>query len=129
MPWWANAQARPPISPFCTIEPTWAGGCPAPAGSLLSDVSSSKEDHANPGGVSLTSPGWFKGASPGGRAGQQIPRHHPRSHDDAWHVVRCFRDDDVIHVSGNVDQERDAEIINLGAGAADLAQVEKRASG
>jgi GTP-binding protein YchF len=41
-------------------------------------------------------------------------------------VVRCFENDDVIHVSGSVDPRRDAEIINLELGLSDLAQVEKR---
>jgi GTP-binding protein YchF len=42
------------------------------------------------------------------------------------HVVRCFEDGDVIHVSGSVDPRRDAEVINLELGLADLAQIEKR---
>jgi GTP-binding protein YchF len=46
--------------------------------------------------------------------------------DAIVHVVRCFEDDDVIHVSGSVDPVRDAEVINLELGLADLAQVEKR---
>ncbi len=42
------------------------------------------------------------------------------------HVVRCFEDDEVIHVSGSVDPCRDAEVINLELGFADLSQIEKR---
>jgi hypothetical protein len=41
-------------------------------------------------------------------------------------VVRCFEDDDVIHVSGSVDPVRDAEVINLELALADAAQIEKR---
>jgi GTP-binding protein YchF len=41
-------------------------------------------------------------------------------------VVRCFENDDVIHVSGSVGPARDAEVINLELGLADLSQVEKR---
>jgi GTP-binding protein YchF len=41
-------------------------------------------------------------------------------------VVRCFENDDIIHVAGNVDPERDIEIINLELALADLAQVERR---
>jgi GTP-binding protein YchF len=41
-------------------------------------------------------------------------------------VVRCFDDDDIIHVSGSVDPERDIEVINLELALADLSQVEKR---
>ena len=42
------------------------------------------------------------------------------------HVVRCFEDENVIHVDGSVDPVRDAELINLELALADLAQVEKR---
>jgi ribosome-binding ATPase YchF (GTP1/OBG family) len=41
-------------------------------------------------------------------------------------VIRCFENDDIIHVSGSVDPERDMEIINLELALSDLAQVEKR---
>ena len=41
-------------------------------------------------------------------------------------MIRCFEDDDVIHVSGSVGPSRDAEVINLELGLADLAQIEKR---
>ncbi len=46
--------------------------------------------------------------------------------DAIVHVIRCFEDDDVIHVSGSVGPARDAEVINLELGLADLAQLEKR---
>jgi len=46
--------------------------------------------------------------------------------DAIVHVVRCFEDEDVIHVDGTVDPIRDAELINLELAFADLAQVEKR---
>ena len=46
--------------------------------------------------------------------------------DAIVHVIRCFRDDDVIHVSGSVDPSRDIEIINLELALSDLNQIEKR---
>ena len=46
--------------------------------------------------------------------------------DAIVHVVRWFEDDDVIHVSGTVGPARDAEVINLELGLADLSQIEKR---
>jgi len=49
-----------------------------------------------------------------------------RQCDAIVHVVRCFEDDNVIHVDGSVDSVRDAELINLELALADLAQVEKR---
>ncbi|MFO5474215.1 MAG: redox-regulated ATPase YchF, partial [Dolichospermum sp.] len=42
------------------------------------------------------------------------------------HVVRCFENDDIIHVAGSVDPARDIEIINLELGLSDLSQIEKR---
>ena len=49
-----------------------------------------------------------------------------RQCDAIVHVVRCFEDENVIHVDGSVDPVRDAELINLELTFADLAQVEKR---
>ena len=46
--------------------------------------------------------------------------------DAIVHVVRCFVDDDVIHVDGNVDPLRDVEVISLELILADIAQIEKR---
>jgi GTP-binding protein YchF len=46
--------------------------------------------------------------------------------DAIVHVVRCFENDDIIHVSGSVDPVRDIDIINLELGLSDLAQVERR---
>lgn len=41
-------------------------------------------------------------------------------------VVRCFEDDDIVHVSGKVDPLDDIDVINLELALADLAQIEKR---
>lgn len=49
-----------------------------------------------------------------------------RQCDAIVHVVRCFEDENVIHVDGSVDPVRDAELINLELAFADLASVEKR---
>jgi len=49
-----------------------------------------------------------------------------RQCDAIVHVVRCFEDDDIIHVDGTVEPIRDAELINLELALADLSQVEKR---
>lgn len=49
-----------------------------------------------------------------------------RQCDAIVHVVRCFEDENVIHVDGSVDPVRDADLINLELALADLAQVEKR---
>ena len=66
-----------------------------------------------------------KGASNGEGLGNQFLATI-RQCDAIVHVVRCFEDENVIHVDGSVDPVRDAELINLELAFADLAQVEKR---
>jgi ribosome-binding ATPase len=51
---------------------------------------------------------------------------HIREVDAIVHVVRCFENDDIIHVAGSVDPARDIEIVNLELGLADLSQIERR---
>lgn len=69
--------------------------------------------------------GLVKGASAGEGLGNQFLATI-RQCDAIVHVVRCFEDENVIHVDGSVDPIRDAELINLELIFADLAQVEKR---
>ena len=69
--------------------------------------------------------GLVKGASAGEGLGNQFLATI-RQCDAIVHVVRCFEDDNIIHVDGSVDPLRDAELINLELALADLAQVEKR---
>ena len=69
--------------------------------------------------------GLVKGASQGEGLGNKFLANI-REVDAIVHVVRCFEDDDVIHVSGSVGPVRDAEVINLELGLSDLAQIEKR---
>ncbi|MEB3276432.1 MAG: redox-regulated ATPase YchF, partial [Cyanobacteriota bacterium] len=69
--------------------------------------------------------GLVRGASQGEGLGNKFLANI-REVDAIVHVVRCFENDDVIHVSGSVDPVRDAEVINLELGLADLAQVDKR---
>ena len=121
----ANAQATAANFPFCTIEPN-SGVVAVPDERLqhLSDLSSSKE--IIPTRVEFVDiAGLVKGASQGEGLGNKFLANI-REVDAIVHVVRCFEDDDVIHVSGSVDPRRDAEVINLELGLADLSQVEKR---
>ncbi|MCP9838254.1 redox-regulated ATPase YchF [Cyanobium sp. N.Huapi 1H5] len=121
----ANAQAQAANFPFCTIEPN-VGVVAVPDERLqkLSDLSSSKE--IVPTRVEFVDiAGLVKGASQGEGLGNKFLANI-REVDAIVHVVRCFEDDDVIHVSGSVDPVRDAEVINLELGLADLAQIEKR---
>jgi GTP-binding protein YchF len=66
-----------------------------------------------------------QGASKGEGLGNQFLANI-REVDAIVHVVRCFENDDIIHVSGSIDPARDAEIINLELTLSDLSQVEKR---
>ena len=67
----------------------------------------------------------MEGASQGEGLGNKFLANI-REVDAIVHVIRCFEDADVIHVSGSVGPSRDAEVINLELGLADLAQIEKR---
>jgi ribosome-binding ATPase YchF (GTP1/OBG family) len=66
-----------------------------------------------------------KGASQGEGLGNQFLANI-RETDAIVHVVRCFDDDDVLHVMGSVDPVRDREVIEFELALADLATVEKR---
>jgi hypothetical protein len=69
--------------------------------------------------------GLVKGASKGEGLGNQFLANI-REVDAIVHVVRCFDDPDIIHVSGSVDPARDIEVINLELALSDLAQVDRR---
>ena len=121
----ANAQAQAANFPFCTIEPN-SGVVAVPDERLqqLASLSSSRE--IVPTRVEFVDiAGLGKGASQGEGLGNKFLANI-REVDAIVHVVRCFENDDVIHVSGSVEPLRDAEVINLELALADLAQVEKR---
>jgi GTP-binding protein YchF len=121
----ANAQAQAANFPFCTIEPN-SGVVAVPDERLqrLAALSSSRE--IIPTRVEFVDiAGLVKGASQGEGLGNKFLANI-REVDAIVHVVRCFEDDDVIHVSGSVDPLRDIEVIELELALSDLAQVEKR---
>jgi ribosome-binding ATPase len=121
----ANAKAQAANYPFCTIEPnTGIVSVPDERLNVLAKISSSVD--ILPARVEFVDiAGLVKGASQGEGLGNQFLANI-REVDAIVHVVRCFEDDDIIHVSGSVDPVRDAEIINLELGLADLGQIEKR---
>ncbi|MEB3167740.1 MAG: redox-regulated ATPase YchF, partial [Synechococcaceae cyanobacterium] len=121
----ANAQAQAANFPFCTIEPnSGVVAVPDPRLQRLASLSGSKE--IIPTRVEFVDiAGLVKGASQGEGLGNKFLANI-REVDAIVHVVRCFEDDDIIHVSGSIDPLRDAEVINLELALADLAQVEKR---
>eukprot|EP00977_Amphora_coffeiformis_P016107 scaffold4884_cov165-Amphora_coffeaeformis.AAC.17 len=111
--------------PFCTIEPNSGIVCvPDPKLDVLGKINSSvKVVPATLEFVDVA--GLIKGASAGEGLGNAFLATI-RQCDAIVHVVRCFEDENVIHVDGTVDPVRDAELINLELALADLAQVEKR---
>ncbi|MFZ4804810.1 MAG: redox-regulated ATPase YchF [Synechococcus lacustris] len=121
----ANAVAQAANFPFCTIEPNvGVVAVPDPRLEPLRQVSGSKE--VVPTRVEFVDiAGLVAGASQGEGLGNKFLATI-REVDAIVHVVRCFEDDDVIHVSGSVDPVRDAEIINLELALADASQIEKR---
>ncbi len=121
----ANAKAEAANFPFCTIEPNvGVVSVPDPRLQILANISQSAE--IVPTRVEFVDiAGLVKGASKGEGLGNQFLANI-REVDAIVHVVRCFDDDDIIHVSGSVDPGRDMEVINLELALADLAQIERR---
>lgn len=111
--------------PFCTIEPNVGiVEVPDPKLAVLSQINKSQK--IVPTVLEFVDvAGLVKGASAGEGLGNQFLATI-RQCDAIVHVVRCFEDDNVIHVDGSVNPVRDAELINLELAFADLAQVEKR---
>jgi len=111
--------------PFCTIEPN-VGLVSVPDSRLdvLGKINNSVK--VVPTTLEFVDvAGLVKGASTGEGLGNKFLATI-RQCDAIVHVVRCFVDDNVIHVDGTVDPVRDAELINLELALSDLAQVEKR---
>ncbi len=121
----ANAKADAANFPFCTIEPNvGVVAVPDERLTVLTKLSSSAQ--TVPTRMEFVDiAGLVKGASKGEGLGNQF-LSHIREVDAIVHVVRCFDNDDIIHVSGSVDPLRDIEVINLELCLADLAQVDRR---
>ncbi|MBE9040007.1 redox-regulated ATPase YchF [Oscillatoriales cyanobacterium LEGE 11467] len=121
----ANAKAQAANFPFCTIEPN-VGVVAVPDERLqvLSNISTSEQ--IVPTRIEFVDiAGLVKGASKGEGLGNQFLANI-REVDAIVHVVRCFENDDIIHVSGSIDPLRDIETIDLELGLADLDQIERR---
>lgn len=121
----ANAKAQAANFPFCTIEPN-VGLCTVPDDRLdvLAKISGSAE--ILPARVEFVDiAGLVKGASKGEGLGNQFLANI-REVDAIVHVVRCFENDDIVHVAGSVDPERDIEIINIELALSDMGSTERR---
>ena len=111
--------------PFATIEPN-VGVVAVPDERLDRLAQMAGSARTVPTAVEfLDIAGLVAGASRGEGLGNQF-LGHIREVDAIVHVVRCFDDDDIVHVSGSVDAARDIEIIDTELVLADLATVEKR---
>lgn len=111
--------------PFCTIEPN-VGIVPVPDERLdrLAALVKTKSRIATQMEF-VDIAGLVKGASQGEGLGNQF-LGHIRQVDAILHVVRCFEDDNIIHVDGSVDPLRDLEVISMELILADLETVDKR---
>ncbi|TAF57600.1 MAG: redox-regulated ATPase YchF [Oscillatoriales cyanobacterium] len=121
----ANIAAQAANFPFCTIEPN-VGVVAVPDDRLAVLAQISKSASIVPTRMEFVDiAGLVAGASKGEGLGNQFLANI-REVDAIVHVVRCFDNDDIIHVSGSVDPIRDIEVIDLELGLSDLAQIERR---
>ncbi|KAF0219510.1 MAG: hypothetical protein FD174_1970 [Geobacteraceae bacterium] len=120
-----SAGAESANYPFCTIDPN-VGIVQVPDGRMNKLAELVKPERIIPTTIEfLDIAGLVKGASQGEGLGNQF-LGHIRSVDAIVHVVRCFDDENVVHVSGSIDPVRDVEIIQTELALADLDSVEKK---
>ena len=118
-----NAQSE--NYPFCTIEPN-VGVVSVPDERLQILKKLVKTDVVIPTAVEFVDiAGLVKGASKGEGLGNQF-LHNIREVDAIIQVVRCFDDDNTIHVSGKINPIDDIETINTELALADMASIERR---
>ena len=120
-----NAGAQAENYPFCTIEPnTGVVLVPDHRLDVLAEMYHPKK--LTPTTIEFVDiAGLVKGASKGEGLGNKF-LSHIRETDAILEVVRCFEDQNIVHVDGNVDPIRDIETINIELELADLDTVNKR---
>ncbi len=120
-----KAGAESANYPFCTIDPNvGVAVVPDERLRLLGDMYHSKK--VPPAVIEFVDiAGLVKGASKGEGLGNQF-LSHIREVDAVVHVVRCFEDENVVHVDGNINPLRDIETINLELIFSDLEILERR---
>ncbi|HAR63472.1 MAG: redox-regulated ATPase YchF [Candidatus Margulisiibacteriota bacterium] len=123
-----KAGAKANNFPFCTIDPNiGVVAVPDERLEVLGKINNSVK--TVPASIEFVDiAGLVKGAHKGEGLGNQFLANI-REVEAILHVVRCFEDDDIIHVDGSIDPVRDIEIIELELLFADLATIEKRLSG
>jgi len=113
--------------PFCTIDPN-IGIVPVPDARLDALVKIYKPAKITPTAIEFVDiAGLVRGASKGEGLGNQF-LSHIRDTNAICHVVRCFEDENVVHVDGSVNPKRDIEIIEAELILKDLETVEKKSS-
>lgn len=110
--------------PFCTIDPN-VGIVPVPDNRLQQLVDIAQPEKTIPTTIEFVDiAGLVSGASKGEGLGNQFLAHI-RETDAIAQVVRCFENDDIIHVDGKIDPLSDIETIHTELALADLSTVEK----
>lgn len=121
----SNAKAQSANFPFCTIEPN-VGIITVPDDRLAKLEELVKPNRVIPTTVEIVDiAGLVKGASKGEGLGNQFLANI-RETDAILHVLRCFDDDNIIHVDGSVNPIRDKEIIDTELQMKDLETVQTR---
>ena len=121
----SNAKAQSANFPFCTIEPN-LGVVNVPDPRLEKLESLVDPERVMPATVEIVDiAGLVKGASKGEGLGNQFLANI-RETDAIIHVLRCFDNDNIVHVDGSVDPIRDKETIDIELQLKDLETVEKK---
>ncbi|EHQ29017.1 redox-regulated ATPase YchF [Mucilaginibacter paludis] len=121
----SNAKAQAANFPFCTIEPN-VGVITVPDDRLTKLAELVNPQRIVPNVIEIVDiAGLVKGASKGEGLGNQF-LGNIRATNAIIHVLRCFDDDNVIHVDGSVDPIRDKEIIDTELQLKDLESIEKK---
>ena len=120
-----NAGAQSANYAFCTIEPN-VGVVDVPDYRLDKLAEMYSPDKVTPASIEFVDiAGLVKGASNGEGLGNKF-LSHIREVDAIVHVVRCFENDDIIHVEGSIDPTRDIETINLELLLSDAEILDRR---
>lgn len=121
----SSAKAQAANFPFCTIEPN-IGVVTVPDNRLIQLADIVQPQNLLPTNIEFVDiAGLVKGASKGEGLGNKFLANI-RETDAIIHVIRCFEDDNIVHVHGNVDPVRDKEIIDFELQLKDLETVESR---
>lgn len=121
----SNSKAQSANFPFCTIEPN-VGTISVPDTRLVELERLVNPERVVPTTMEIVDiAGLVKGASKGEGLGNQFLANI-RETDAIIHVLRCFEDDNIVHVDGSVDPIRDKEVIDIELQLKDLETVEKK---